>query len=181
MFHSGQQMTHEDFMKIMQDYTIHHNQFLEVPLVALTLLAGFLIELLSFLTDSDAVVLLDNLLTMLLPHFGLFINTVSWGDLCIESSLVFQIVGFDLMGKIGFITLGTMVALIIMLFVLLICDFNPNGPVFFLYGCVGCLFLFYVVTVDIVSLYCSPYIVRILFYSKFGATALCMMISNDII
>ena len=109
---------------------------------------------------------------MLLPHWTLFINTVSWGDLCVEDSLAFKLIGYELMGFIGYITCASLVTAIVILFLLLIFSADPNGPVFFIYGCLCCLFLFYLVTVAIVNLYCSPYIVRILFYAKFCAMAL---------
>ena len=156
----------------VKNRTLHHSQVFEIPLVAFTLLAGIFIEILGFATESQALFVVDNLLTMLLPHWTLYINTVSWGDLCVEESLVFKIVGFEIMGKIGYITCGALVLVILTLFVLLVCNADPNGILFFCFGCVCCLVVFYIISVDIINLYCSPYIVRIVFYSKFAVSAL---------
>ena len=81
-------------MQKVKNLTLHHSQLFEIPLVAFTLLAGIFIEILGFLTESQVLIVIDNLLTMLLPHWTLYINTVSWGDLCVEDSLVFKILGF---------------------------------------------------------------------------------------
>lgn len=79
----GVAYTHAEFMEKIQLVTLRHNQGLEVPLAVLAFVIGVIIELIGFINESDTVVLLDNLFTLLLPHFTLFINTVNWGDLCI--------------------------------------------------------------------------------------------------
>ena len=90
----GTRYTHKEYMERMQDLTTHHNQWLETPIAGITLAAGLIIELIGFVSENNILILLDYLLTMLLPHFTLFINTVSWGDLCIEDSMVLNVMEF---------------------------------------------------------------------------------------
>ena len=118
---------------------------------------------------------------MLLPHFTLFINTVSSGDLCIEDSMMLNVMEFYFMSLIEYISVAVIMLMLALLFLLLICDANPNGPLFFVFGCIWCLLVLYITGIGIVNLYCSPCIVLILSYCKFGAMALITLISNDVI
>lgn len=116
--------------------------------------------------------LLDNLFTILLPHFTLFINTVNWGDLCIEDSDIFNVVDYDMLGIVPIITFSWIVGMVVIFIILLSCQIHYNSPVIFIYGCFLCLLALYLITVDLISFYCSPKLVLILFECKFAVMAI---------
>lgn len=71
---------------MQQVETVIKNEYLyfEVVMVGLTLSMSLTIELISFVSDNEILMILDNVITLLLPHFSLYVNTISWGDLCIQ-------------------------------------------------------------------------------------------------
>ena len=114
--------------------------------------------------------ILDNLITLLLPHFSLYVNTISWGDLCIQESPILNILDFTIMGQIGYITISCFVILLFLLMLLIGCKVKMNSPLILLYGFLVGLFSCYVIAIDIINIYSSIFIIRVLTVLK-----LCLM------
>ena len=123
------------------------------------------------------MVIIDNLFTLLLPHYTLYINTVSWGDQCVGDSDIFNVLDYTIMGLIPYITLACVVGLMVLLLLLVGCQVDRNNPFVFMYALLVSIFSLYLITIDMISFYCSPQLVLILFWCKFAVMGilLCSM------
>lgn len=113
---------------------------------------------------------------MLLPHFTLLVNTVSWGSSCIEYSSILDIFEYLFLDKIGFITLGA--TLLLLILYLGMAALGLEGDLSqFCFGLIVSIYLVYVLIIDFISFYCSPTLILLLFLTKFVilGTLLCSL------
>ena len=73
---------------------------------------------------------------------------------------------YTLIGKVGYATISGIFILLILLIAIVGCNVSMSSPLVFVYGCLVCLFVCYVITIDIINLYSSIYILRVLLVAK---------------
>ena len=78
---------------------------------------------------------------------------------------------FAMLDIIPLITFGWIVVMVVIFIILLSCQIHYNSPIIFIYGCFLCMLGLYLITIDLISFYCSPKLVLILFQCKFAVMA----------
>lgn len=88
-----------------------------------------------------------------------------------------MVLDWEVMALIPLITVGSIVLMVILMFLIVGCQINLNSIWVFLYGCLLALLFLYLITIDMISFYCSPQLVLKLFQFKFAVMAvlLCSM------
>ena len=66
-------------MERMKDFVWHHSKMLQTSLAIFSIIIEITIEIIGFITENEVLFVLDYLLSLLLPHFTLVIDTLTWG------------------------------------------------------------------------------------------------------
>ena len=140
----------------------------EMMITIVTVIVTFALEVFSFMDDQNPVLLyLDHLFTLLLPHFTLMMNAISWGDTCIEDSWILNVVDYLDLYDVGPITFTILIVMVVLLLISAICDLFTHFFWSVFMGLLGCGAIFYIILIDAIVQTVSSPLELALFVGKF--------------